>query len=252
MSDNVTEAVILMAGLGSRLSNEEKKRLKPLVHLLGRPLISYTLEVLAGAGIETVYAVIGFEGQALRTGVEPWVPAKIDVRWIDNPQWQLQNGVSALAAAPHVSRPFLLAMGDHLFDPVIVDLLRRKSRLDQLNVAIDRKLGSIFDLTDAMKVQMRGERVIGLGKNLEDYNAIDTGLFVCPVEFFSYLEKARVNGDCSLADGVRSMVEEGLVRGIDVGAAWWQDIDTPAMLARAQEQLLLQQPAVLSARANAR
>lgn len=237
MTSRVTEAVILMAGSGSRFNNGDKKKLKPLVQLRGRPLISYTLEALAAAEIETIFAVIGFEGCALRAAIAPWISPRIDIRWIDNPQWQLQNGVSALAAAPHVSGPFLLTMGDHLFQPAIIELLLCKSDPDLLNVAIDRKTDSIFDVDDAMKVRMAGERVVDLSKDLAHYNAIDTGLFVCPPEFFSYLEKAKINGDCSLADGARAMAEDGLVRGIDIGSAWWQDIDTPEMLANAEKQL---------------
>lgn len=226
-----------MAGSGSRLSDGENKRLKPLLPVDGRPLISYTLDAMTRAGIERIYAVIGFQGETLRAGVEPLVPRKIDIRWIDNPHWQLQNGISLLAAASHVSAPFLLTMGDHLFDAAIVDLLLRESKLDRLNVAIDRKLESIFDLGDAMKLQVEGERVTAIGKDLENYNAIDTGLFVGPIEFFSYLEKAKINGDCSLADGVRAMAADALVRGVDIGAVWWQDVDTPEMLANAEKQL---------------
>ena len=33
------------------------------------------------------------------------------------------------------------------------------------------------------------------------------------------------------------MAADGLVRGIDIGPAWWQDIDTPEMLACAETQL---------------
>ena len=240
MSQRITEAVILMAGSGSRLSNGEKRRLKPLVPLCGRPLISYALEALADANVETVYAVTGNQDEAVRSGLGSRVPTKINIRWIDNPDWQLQNGVSALSAAPHVSAQFLLTMGDHLFEPAIVDLLLRESKANRLNVAIDRKLDSIFDLNDAMKVQMDGKQVIALSKGLEVFNAIDTGLFVCPPEIFAYLERAKVNGDCSLADGVRLMAEDGLVRGVDIGSAWWQDIDTPEMLARAEDYLFSQ------------
>ena len=50
-----------------------------------------------------------------------------------------------------------------------------------LNIAVDRKLDSIFDLEDAMKVQTCGDRITNIGKNLSHYDAIDTGLFVCPV-----------------------------------------------------------------------
>ena len=73
-------------------------------------------------------------------------------------------------------------MSDHLFDDAIVDLLIDSSNPDMLNIAVDRKLDSIFDLHDAMKVQTRGNRVVSIGKDLRIYDAIDTGLFICPLD----------------------------------------------------------------------
>jgi 1L-myo-inositol 1-phosphate cytidylyltransferase len=235
MNPTITEAVILMAGAGSRLQTTSEVRLKPLVPVLGRPLISYTLETLAKKGIKTIYTVIGFEGARLRNGLEPLIPAEVTMHWIDNPDWRLKNGISVLAAASDITAPFLLTMGDHLFDEAIVDLLLKQGGPDRLNVAIDRKVDSIFDLDDAMKVRMQDDRIVAIGKDLQDYNAIDSGVFVCPTEFFNYLAKAKLEGDCSLADGVRAMAGNGLAHGVDIGDAWWQDIDTPEMLARAEE-----------------
>jgi 1L-myo-inositol 1-phosphate cytidylyltransferase len=82
-------------------------------------------------------------------------------------------------------------MSDHLFDNAIVDLLIDSSNPDMLNIAVDRKLESIRDLDDAMKVQTRGNRIAAIGKNLRTYDAIDTGLFVCPLEIFDYLDQAK-------------------------------------------------------------
>ena len=110
-------------------------------------------------------------------------------------------------------------MSDHVFDKSIIDLLVREAEPSQLTLAIDKKLSSIFDLDDAMKIQTRGDRVIAVGKDLPSYDAIDTGLFVCPAEIFSYLERAKQNDDCSLADGVRLMARENKVRAIDIGKA---------------------------------
>jgi choline kinase len=242
MSNASSEAMILMAGSGSRFRSAGENCLKPLLPLLGRPLISYTLDALAKAGIKTIYAVVGFEGHAVRAHVNPLIPSNINVCWIENPAWQKQNGISVLAAAPHVTAPFLLTMGDHLFEQSIVDLLLREAKPDELNLAIDKKLHSIFDLNDAMKVRMRGDRLIAIGKDLSDYDAIDTGFFVCPQKFSDYLEKAKRNGDCSLADGARLMAADGLVRGIDIGTAWWQDIDTPEMLVCADQHLRTRTP----------
>jgi len=232
----IAEAVILMAGSGSRLRGADERFLKPLVPTLGHPLISYTINALVKAGIRRINAV-GFESERLVAAVRRLVPAGIEICFIENPEWQKQNGISFLAAKDYVAAPFLLTMSDHLFDEVIVDLLIESADLGRLNLAIDRKLNSIFDLDDAMKVQSRGDRVIAIGKNLHAYDAIDMGLFICPFEIFEYFERAKQCGDCSLADGVRLMAADNKVRAIDIGDAWWQDIDTPEMLQQAEKKL---------------
>ena len=233
----IAEAVILMAGSGSRLRGADKSFLKPLVPTLGHPLISYPINALVKAGIRKINAVVGFESERLVAAVRRLVPAGIEICFIENPEWQKQNGISFLAAKHYVAPPFLLTMSDHLFDEAIVDLLIESADLGCLNLAIDRKLNSIFDLDDAMKVQTRGDRVAAIGKNLRAYDAIDAGLFVCPLEIFEYLERAKQGGDCSLADGIRLMAADNKVGAIDIGDAWWQDIDTPEMLQQAEKKL---------------
>lgn len=236
----ISEAVILMAGEGSRLRGSDKSFLKPFVPVLSRPLISYNLDALIGAGIKTVNFVVGYESERVTGQVKQLIPSGLSASFIENRDWRKQNGISLLVAAGHVGAPFLLTMSDHLFDNTIVDRLIESADPVLLNVAVDRKLGSIFDLEDAMKIRTRGDRVIGVGKDLADYDAIDIGLFVCPVEIFGYLERAKsesCRNDCSLADGIRLMAGDDKVRAIDIGTAWWQDVDTPEMLQHAERQM---------------
>jgi 1L-myo-inositol 1-phosphate cytidylyltransferase len=233
----VSEAVILMAGSGSRFRGSDKTFLKPLVPVLGRPLISYTIDALVRVGVEKINAVVGFESERLGAALVRLIPPGTELRLIENRDWQKQNGISVLAAANQVESPFLLTMSDHLFDQSIVDLLLRNAVPDQLNLAIDRKLDSIFDVDDAMKVQTRGNRILKIGKDLTVYDGIDTGLFVCPLDIFDYLERVKRDDDCSLADGIRLMAGANKVRGVDIGDAWWQDVDTPEMLQGAEEQI---------------
>ncbi|MGE5214778.1 MAG: NTP transferase domain-containing protein [Nitrospirota bacterium] len=234
----ISEAVILIAGQGSRLRGTDKNCLKPFVPVLGRPLLSYTLEAVGSAGISTAYLVVGYESERVIAKAKQLIPPHINASFILNSDWQKQNGISLLAAAGHVSAPFLLTMGDHVFDDTVVDCLLDNFDPDLLNIAIDRKLDSIVDLDDAMKVQTTGDTVTAIGKNLRSYDAIDTGLFVCPAEIFAYLEQAKaINGgnDCSLANGIELMAVDGKVRGIDIGSARWHDIDTPRVLEHAEQ-----------------
>jgi 1L-myo-inositol 1-phosphate cytidylyltransferase len=233
----IREAVILMAGSGSRLRSAQNALPKPLTPVLGRPLISYTLDTLADAGITKINIVVGYESDRLKIAVKELAPPGVALSFVLNLQWQKQNGISLLAAAKSVTGSFLLTMSDHLFDTVIVDLLMESAVPGVLNLAVDRKIDSIFDLDDAMKVQTKGDCVIAIGKDLADYDAIDTGLFVCPPEIFAYLERAKKNEDCSLADSVRLMAADKKVRAIDIGDAWWQDVDTVEMLRHAEKHM---------------
>ena len=236
----ISDAVVLMAGEGSRLRGSDKTILKPFVPVLGRPLISYTLDTLIGAGIKTVNFVVGYESERMIAQVKQLIPSGLSASFIENRDWHKQNGISLLAAADRVNNPFLLTMSDHLFDNAIVDLVIESSDPALVNVAVDRKLDSIFDLHDAMKVQTCRSRVIDIGKHLRKFDAIDTGLFVCSLEIFDYLERVKSSSgmsDCSLADGVRMMAADDKVRAIDIGDAWWQDVDTPQMLQHAEKQI---------------
>jgi choline kinase len=243
----ISEAVILMAGEGSRLRQGfggqarlrgcDETLLKPLVPVLGRPLICHTIDALVHSRIKRANFIVGYQSSRMTAALKRLIPSELEACFIENRDWQKQNGISVLAAANHVRLPFLLTMCDHLFDRSIVDLLFQNAVLDQLNLAIDRKLDSIFDVDDAMKVQTRGAQILEIGKDLTVYDAVDTGLFVCPLEIFGYLEQAKRGGDCSLAEGVRAMASQGKARVVDIRNAWWQDVDTPEMLAQAEKHL---------------
>src|SRR5437016_2277871 len=123
LSPNMTpirEAVILMAGEGSRLCGSDKTFLKPFVPVRGRPLISYTLDALIHGRIRTVNFVVGYESERMIAQVKQLVPSGLTASFIENRDWRKQNGVSLLAAAGRVANPFVLTMSDHIFDNPII------------------------------------------------------------------------------------------------------------------------------------
>src|SRR5260370_17611016 len=82
-----------MAGEGSRLRQgyggqarlrgSDKTLLKPFVRLLGRPLISYTLENLMSAGIKTVHFVVGYESERMISQAEQLIRSAILASFLD-------------------------------------------------------------------------------------------------------------------------------------------------------------------------
>ena len=97
---------------------------------------------------------------------------------------------------------------------------------------MDRKIETIFDLDDAMKVQTSkrsGDR------NREATLAITTPSI--PEYFFALTncsitcERAERMAIAAWPMGFGSWQMDDKVKAIDIGDAWWQDVDTPEMRA---------------------
>ena len=232
--------VVLAAGFGSRLvGTSSQTDLKPLTPVAGTPLILRTLESLRVAGCERVVIVLGHEPADVRDAVEAHYGGALEVAYALNKDFDRQNGLSVLAARPLVDGPFLLTMADH----VIGDELMEAARLhrpppDGATLLVDYKLDAVFDMDDATKVLERNGRVEAIGKALETFNCVDTGVFVCTHGLMDALEVVlRRQGDAALSDGVRLLAAEGKMRTLDIGEGFWQDVDTPEMLAHAEMSL---------------
>jgi choline kinase len=106
---------------------------------------------------------------------------------------------------------------------------------------VDYKLESIFDMDDATKVKSENGKISSIGKQIEDYNCIDTGVFICTTGLLNEIRKVYEDkGDASLSDGVQALAETGRMHTLDIGDAFWQDVDTPEMLEHAEEVLASQ------------
>ena len=221
------DAVILAAGNGDRfkLSPQHSKLLHPV---LGQPLILRTLESAAAAGISAVAVVLGYEADRVRGVIEQHPLPGITVRFAYNPDWHRENGVSTLAARELCGRRrFALLMGDHLFEPrVLARLAALPVAPGDSLLAIDSNVTDPGTIAEGTRVRCDGDRIVGIGKQLEPWDAIDTGLFVFTAEIFEALEEAIQHGDTTLSAGVQRLAARGRMRGVDIGGASWCDVDT--------------------------
>src|SRR5687767_10933583 len=91
-----------------------------------------------------------------------------------NPEWHLENGVSVLAARGRFTRSFALLMGDHLFESdVLARLLRTRAGTDESLLAVDSRPAPQDVAAEATKVRMDGAKIVAIGKDLAEYDALD-------------------------------------------------------------------------------
>ncbi len=230
--------LIVAAGMGGRL--RQRGQSKPLVPVNGVRLLERVITRARSAGVERFFVVSGYRGEELRAALDIFSAREaIPIVHVSNDEWQRGNGVSVLKARPFLDGPFLLTMCDHLVDPAILrDLIAAPLEPDTVTLAVDFNVaGSINDLDDVTRVMCSNGRIVHIGKIIREFNAIDTGVFLCTPVIFDALEVSQAAGDDSISGAMNVLAREGRARVFDIQGRLWLDVDDPATLDKAETLL---------------
>ena len=106
------KCLILAAGKGSRLQHKDK--VKPLIDVLGVPLIERVIRTAAECGADDFYVIVGKKADTVSSFLSDLSKRSgIKITSIFNENWDTyDNGYSVLKAKNYINEPFLLLMCD--------------------------------------------------------------------------------------------------------------------------------------------
>jgi CDP-L-myo-inositol myo-inositolphosphotransferase len=234
------DAVIIAAGKGSRMNRLSSP--KPLTPLLGLQLIERILLTAKLTGISDFHIVLGYKADVIEQTIGDGRSYGIRIKYIQNPDWEKGNGFSVLKAKNHVNGRFLLLMSDHLFEVQILEkLVAAHVRSDNCVLCVDRNLsGNSSTIEDATKVYCEDDYVKYIHKSLKNFNAIDTGVFLCTPAIFDALEQSTKNGQYGLSAGNQILADQGKLAALDITGSFWIDVDDESALQKAKQSLIQQ------------
>ncbi|MDH5492887.1 MAG: NTP transferase domain-containing protein [Myxococcales bacterium] len=222
----LNRAIILAAGLGTRLVDGAEIP-KPLKPVCGVPLIVRILRSLERGGVDEVGVIVGHLAETLMEAVGA-ERLSLRLHFIQNDEYLKPNGTSLLKARDFVEGPTFVLMSDHLFAPALFESVAAfELEADEAVLGVDRRIDRCFDLEDATKVRLEGDRIVEIGKELHRYDALDTGIFRITPALMEALAAADGPQGCSLSEGVAALSARGKMRVADTGTATWIDVDTP-------------------------
>jgi choline kinase/phosphatidylglycerophosphate synthase len=234
------KCLIIAAGKGSRL--RQQGDCKPLVPILGLPLIERVIRAAIEAGADDFFVVIGYREELIRPFLADLAERLgICITPIFNEDWEKENGLSVLKAKAYLQEPFLLLMADHLFDPSIAcELMALPLSEGEIALGVDKDIrNSYIDMKDVTRVKTNGGKIIDIGKDLTDFNAFDTGIFWCDPIIFSALERgAKTDGDTTLSAAVKILAADGKAKAFEINKRFWIDVDDPAAFNLAEDAIL--------------
>ncbi len=235
------KCLILAAGRGSRLSEQGVP--KPLLRLVGLSLIERTILTAQQAGLGDFHVVAGYEAERLKEFLSELAQRRdLKITVIQNDEWECKgNGHSVLKARGVLEDNFVLLMADHIFEQAsLIDLMKEDLGDCEVLLGADFNIGQnkLVDSQDVTKVSVKDQLILDIGKNIEGFDAYDTGMFLCSAAFFDALEQSCRDGDSSLSGGVRILARQGQAKVFDIGDNYWIDVDDKEALQKAEHTLL--------------
>src|SRR5215218_5878409 len=232
MADGTRETpvgVILAAGTGARLNSG----CKPLTQVAGMALLERAVRTLREAGVERVVVVVGYAKELVERFVQK---QGLEVEVVENADFLRGNGSSALVGGRVARRRFLVTMADHIVEPAAV--ARMVSCHARFAAAVDSN-PRYCDIEEATKVRLNGHRVTEIRGELDSFDGVDAGMFVCDPELIAVAERTLAAGQGSWNAIRRRCIAEGHdIEAVDLRGAFWIDVDT-AEEARWAERFLV-------------
>jgi NDP-sugar pyrophosphorylase family protein len=235
------KAVITAAGRGRRLHPLTDDRPKPLVNILGKPLLGYVIDSLRRLDVTDIIIVVGYRGDLIRSYFGGGTRYGVQIRYVDNLEFERGEATSVLAAEPLLEKdaPFLLLMADHVVESSLIgEALRNVDRYPLL--CIDRSPQHKQPLEDATRVLVDSNGYIcDIRKQIPKYNAFGTGVFVVDAEVLGKIRSLSSDGHAfTLNRCWQKLVPDKLqLWACDVSGMFWFDVDTEEDLGLAREAL---------------
>ncbi|MHA1862444.1 MAG: HAD-IIA family hydrolase [Candidatus Thorarchaeota archaeon] len=203
MSDNNASfnAVILAAGIGSRLKPLTNTVPKALIRVNNRSIIRYELEALASLSVNLkVYVVVGYLGKLIADEIKQ-LDLGIDVEIVENVDYDTTNNMYSLSLAMdkigNDISPTVILNGDVIYDSRIIEGIFRDERNDL--IAVD--VGAYLE--ESMKVIQENGNLVKISKGIEERNALGTSIDLYKLSVPTYI---------TLKNKIESIIKSGRLR----------------------------------------
>ena len=217
------KAIIMAAGIGSRLKDVNKERPKCLIEMEGVSLISRSVSLLQEQGITDICVITGYKSELLHQELQS------RVHYLHNPYFQVTNSIASLwLAKDMLCDDMILLNGDLYYEEEVL-----KTAMAQTGCAV--MLSDLTRIENAdFRFCVRGNRILKTGNKLsiQDTDCEYVGIVRIDKSFIATF-RDRLESMIALGDfrnwweGVLyACIDDGIdIFHKDVDGAFWSEVD---------------------------
>jgi NDP-sugar pyrophosphorylase family protein len=232
------KAMILAAGLGTRLRPLTNHLPKPLLPVANRPLIHYNLLLLKRYGITDVVINLHYYADKLRGALGDGSELGMRITYSEEPEILGTGGGLKKVSNFFSNRSFILINGDILVDvnlDKVVEYHHRKKALATMVLREDPEVerwGTI-EMDSQGRIRRILEKGNWVGEKLVRY--MFTGIHVLEPQIFNYLPDS---GFSTIIDAYTEMVKKDERVFGYVMTGYWMDLGTPERYQKAHQEMV--------------
>lgn len=167
------QAIMLAAGMGSRLGKYTKENTKCMLDVYGKTLLERAIDSLLNANINKLILVLGYKKENVKKYIkETKLDEKIEIEFIDNDIYDKTNNIYSLYLAKDklIQDDTILLESDLIYDESIISELVNSKYNDAALVA------KYEEWMDGTMVTLNEDKVISsfVEKNNFDYNEVNS------------------------------------------------------------------------------
>jgi glucose-1-phosphate thymidylyltransferase len=236
------KAIVLCAGLGTRLRPLTFSTAKHLIPVANKPVLYYGIEMLVAVGARDIGIIVSKDSRTvIQNAIDDGQRWGARVSYIEQPQPRGLAHAAQCAESFIGTEPFVMYLGDNLI-PEGLTGAAEKFRQTGANAVV--MLKGVEDPTAFGIAELEGDRIVHLVEKPKQprSNLAIVGGYVFDSNIFESIRQIKPSwrNEYEITDAIQNLIDRGLTVCPYIVEGWWKDTGKPEDILDANRAVLEQ------------
>lgn len=240
------KAILLCAGEGSRLRPFTFTQPKHLLPIVGKPLLTHTIEGLKQQGIKEFIIIVGHLEEKIREYYQDGSELGIKITYINQPEPEGTAQAIGLIESEIADDWFFVQYGDVMVSPPTYNVLFKEFDRNGRKMIVTGR--EVEDPSTFGVLELDGNSLVRIVEKpkpgTEPSKLANAGLYIFNNQIFEKIKltKKSKRGEYEITDPIQMLINDGVEIKTFQLPFWWKDIGLPWNLLEANKLILDELP----------